>query len=76
MRMAETTTHIITNLEQNNESYNLGATFDNVFLNEEDNFSLNDLFEHYKKVLANCGFVSYGNNEPTNINIWYDTTSE
>lgn len=68
--MAETT-HIITSLEQNQESYDLGATFNNVFLNEEDDFSLKDLFEHYKKLLENCDFISYGSREPKNINVWY-----
>ena len=80
--MAETTTYIITNLEQNqgedvleSKSYDLGATFNNVFLDEEDDFSLKDLFEHYKKVLENCGFVSYGENEPINIDVWYEVPS-
>lgn len=62
---------VITGLEQNKESYNLGATFNNVFLDEEDDFSLKDLYDHYDKVLKNCDFISYGVREPKNINIWY-----
>ena len=62
---------VITSLEQNKESYNLGATFNNIFLSEEDDFSLKDLYEHYNKVLENCDFISYEPDEPENINVWY-----
>lgn len=77
MRMAETA-HIITSLESQNESFNLGANFDNVYLNDENDFSLLDLYNHYNSFLTANLFTAYGKVEPTaqNINVWYDTTEE
>lgn len=66
----------ITKLESQGESFNLGANFSNVYLNDSDDFSLLDLYNHYNDFLNANLYAVYGNKKPTanNINVWYDTT--
>lgn len=68
----------ITKLESQGESFNLGANFNNVYLNDDNDFSLLDLYNHYNDFLNANLYAAYGNTEPTanNINVWYDTTEE
>ena len=56
-------------------SYNLGATFENVFLNAKSNFSLENLYNHYTDFLNNAHFIRMSSVEPesTNVKIWYET---
>ena len=66
----------ITKLESQGESFNVGANFSNVFLDDNNDFSLFDLYEHYNEFLKANLYVAYGKKTPTakNINVWYDTT--
>ena len=61
----------ITKLESQGESFDLGANFDNVYLNDDNDFSLLDLYNHYNKFLNANLFAAYGTDEPTvdNINV-------
>lgn len=56
--------------------FDLGTTFDNVYLNSD--FSLQDFYEHYKNFLENGTFVMYSHNEPKSgrVKLWYETSWE
>lgn len=66
----------ITKLESQGESFNMGANFNNIYLDDNNDFSLLDLYNHYNDFLNANLYAAYGENEPTtkNINVWYDTT--
>lgn len=68
----------LTKVESQNESFNLGATFDNIFLSDKDDFTLKDLYDYLKTYFEQDMFISYSKKEPTadNINIWYDTNEQ
>ena len=73
--MAETN-NVITKAEYNNNTYNIGATFDNVFVSDNNSWSLQDLYEYLERFLKSPLFEYYGENTPEldNVNIWYDTS--
>lgn len=54
----------------------MGANFNNIYLDDNNDFSLLDLYNHYNDFLNANLYAAYGENEPTtkNINVWYDTT--
>lgn len=62
----------ITSITSNNEDYNLGALFDNVYLENNNDYSL----KHFYNYLANMSYAQYSNVAPVgnNIKIWYDTS--
>lgn len=66
----------ITKLTSRGESFDLGATFDHVYLSEDNDFALGDLYKHYTDFLNSNLFVAYKDSAPTadNVNVWYDTT--
>lgn len=74
--MAETN-NVITKAEYNNNTYNIGATFDNVFVSDNNSWSLQDLYEYLEQFLKSPLFEYYGENAPEldNVNIWYDTST-
>lgn len=63
----------ITKLESQNVGYDIGATFDNVFLGEDDNFSLKDLYDYMNDYFTNGQYIRYSVEAPvsTNVKIWY-----
>lgn len=68
----------ITKLTSQEEQFDLGVNFKNVYLNDNDDFSLEDLYNHYKQLTGANLFAAYSENEPAayNVNIWYDTLEE
>lgn len=73
--MAETN-NVITKAEYNGNTYDIGATFGNVFVDDNNSWSLQNLYEYLERFLKSPLFEYYGKNTPEldNINIWYDTT--
>lgn len=65
-------------LENEELHFNLGATFENVFLDTENNYTLKDFFEYMKTFLNKPFFIQYSENQPLNdsIKVWYDITEE
>lgn len=53
--------------------YDVGATFDNVVLSQDDSFSLKDLYTHIKSFFEKDMFMMYSKKEPkqTNVKVWY-----
>lgn len=68
----------ITKLTSQGEYFDLGANFKNVYLNDSDDFSLEDLYNHYKQLISANLFAAYDENEPGvyNVNVWYDISEE
>lgn len=68
----------LTKVESQGESFDLGATFDNIFLSDEDDFTLEDLYEYVKNYFEQDMFMTYSENEPAadNVKIWYDISEE
>lgn len=68
----------ISKVESQNESFDLGATFDNVFLSDEDDLTLKEFYEYVKDYFDQDMFMMYSEDEPAadNVKIWYDTTEE
>lgn len=76
----------ITKIQQNSvdgqsgETFNIGATFDNVFMNPQNNFTLQDLYDQLDNFFNNerGAFTMYSNLEPknTHVKVWYDTQVE
>lgn len=72
----------ISQIRYNNENseeeriFNLGATFDNVFLSNDNGYTLADLYAYLKEYFDEGTFTMYSQKEPeyTNVKIWYDTT--
>ena len=67
----------ITKLTSRNESFDLGANFNNIYYSDENDYSLMDFFAHMKSFLESDMFMIYSKEEPSkdhdNIKIWYDT---
>ena len=65
----------ITKITSQNESFDIGALFDHVYLSDENDFSLKDFFNHYSSFMDADMFMFYGSTAPTadNVVIWYDT---
>lgn len=78
--MAETD-KIITTAEygsgSNKGTYHFGATFDHVFVSNDNPWTLQDFYNYLKHFLESPLFEQYGNTAPVvdNINIWYDTAT-
>lgn len=68
----------ISKVESQNESFDLGATFNNVFLSDEDDLTLKEFYEYVKDYFDQDMFMMYSEDEPAadNVKIWYDTTEE
>jgi len=68
----------ITKLTSGDESFDLGATFNHVYISDDNDFSLEDFYNHMKDFLTNSSFIVYSENEPAveneNVKVWYDTT--
>ena len=71
----------ITKIQQNSfdgngKIYNIGATFDNVFLDKDDGFTLKDLYDKLKSFFNNdnASFMMYSKEEPKNdhVKVWYE----
>ena len=75
--MAETN-KVITKVENRQGTHNFGATFDHVFVSDNNPWTLMDLYNYLKDFLESPLFEQYGTNVPSvdNINIWYDTTEK
>jgi hypothetical protein len=58
----------ISQIQQNNseDKFDLGATFDNVFVSETNGYTLADLYEYLQNYFNNGTFVMYSENEPLN----------
>lgn len=70
---------IYQNSEENNPNkhiYDIGAKFENVFLDDNNGYSLADLYEYLKDYFTKGIFSNYTTSEPQNQNIkvWFDTT--
>ena len=66
--------------KNSDESFDFGATFDNVTYEWEENgitkyFTLKELYDYLKNFFDNGTFVMYSENEPknSNVKVWYDT---
>ena len=68
----------LTKVESQEQSFDLGATFENVFLSDKDNFSLKDFHDYVKDYFNQDMFMIYSDTEPAadNVKVWYDTTEE
>lgn len=68
----------ITKVKALGESFGLGATFDNIFLSEEDDFTLKDFHDYIKQYFNQDMFMMYSENEPAadNVKVWYDTKEQ
>lgn len=72
----------ISQIRYNNENsgeegtFNLGATFDNVYLSNNNGYTLAKLYAYLKGYFDEGIFTMYSQKEPeyTNVKIWYDTT--
>ena len=76
--MAETDKIITTaeyGTEGNKKTYHFGATFDHVFVSENNSWTLQKFYDYLKRFLESPLFEQYGDTVPAvdNINIWYDT---
>ena len=62
----------------NERIFNLGATFDNVFLSDNNRYTLKELYTYLKKYFNEGIFTMYSKKEPEypNVKIWYDTTQK
>lgn len=58
--------------------FNLGATFDNVFLSDSNGYTLAELYTYLKEYFNEGIFTMYSQKEPEyiNVKIWYDTTQK
>lgn len=56
------------------ETFNIGANFDNVYYSDENEYSLKDFFEYMQKFLESPLFIQYSDSQPImeNIKVWYD----
>lgn len=56
------------------ETFNIGANFDNVYYSDENEYSLKDFFEYMQKFLESPFFIQYSDSQPVmeNIKVWYD----
>jgi hypothetical protein len=60
---------------QDSSEYNIGTTFDNIYLSDTNGFTLLEFFNKVKTFFSKSMFMQYGNSMPANSNVvvWYDT---
>ena len=75
-----TTYNPITKIKTRQDTFNIGSSFDHVYYDEENDYSLMDFFNHVKDFFESDMFMIYSSQEPSsdndNIKVWYDTTVE
>lgn len=59
----------ITKLTSGEETFDLGTTFNHVYLNEENDFSLEEFYNHMKTFLESDMFMIYSSKEPKEKNV-------
>ena len=69
---------IYQNSEENNPNkkiYDIGAKFENVYVNDSNGYTLAELYDYLKNFFSKGTFIMYSNTEPANQNvkIWFDT---
>lgn len=56
------------------ETFNLGANFDNVYYSDENEYTLKDFFEYIQNFLESPLFIQYSTEQPIvdSVKVWYD----
>lgn len=72
-----TNKRVITKAQYRENTYDLGTTFDNIFVSNDNFWSLKDFYDYVNRFVRSPFFEQYGETEPiqNNINVWYDTTT-
>ena len=62
--------------DDNYEEFDIGATFENVKLDEKSDYSLHTLYSYVSDLSQNAQFTYTGATEPysSNVKVWYDTS--
>ena len=69
---------IYQNSEENNPNkkiYDIGAKFENVYVSDNNGYTLAELYNYLKNFFNKGTFTMYSDTEPTNQNVkvWFDT---
>ena len=75
--MTQQQKQVISSLETSQGNYDIGATFDNVYL-EEDGITLRTFYNQVQQFFKEAGFIRYSDDAPVSnqVKIWYNTTEE